>query len=116
MSCVFKEVHKDIHRLKKKCKNLKAQLLNNLSGKDYKTYAAVRNKVRYMEKAMRRRHSRKLSRGKITDHFFFFLSGVSFTDTDNSQDSWGREGTFSYSTLPLPTAHEHSDIYVQFCT
>ena len=68
MSCVFKEVHKDIHRLKKKCKNLKAQLLNNLSGKDYKTYAAIRNKVRYMEKAMRRRHSRKLSRGKITDH------------------------------------------------
>ena len=43
---------------------------------------------------------------------FFFLSGVSFTDTDNSQDSRGREGTFFYSTLPLPPAHEHSDIYV----
>ena len=26
--------------------------------------------------------------------FFFFLSGFSFTDTDNSQDSRGREGTF----------------------
>ena len=39
--------------------------------------------------------------------FFFFLSGFSFTDTDNSQDSRGREGTFLYSTLPLPPAHEH---------
>ena len=47
--------------------------------------------------------------------FFFFLSGFSFTDTDNSQDSRGREGP-SYSTLPLPPAHEHSDIYLQLCT
>ena len=46
----------------------------------------------------------------------FFLSVLSFTDTDNSQDSRGREGTFLYSTLPLPPAHEHSDIYVQLCT
>ena len=46
---------------------------------------------------------------------FFFLSGFSFTDTDNSQDSRGREGP-SYSTLPLPPAHEHSDIYLQLCT
>ena len=45
--------------------------------------------------------------------FFFFLSGFSFTDTDNSQDSRGREGTFFYSTLPLLPAHEHLDIYVQ---
>ena len=26
---------------------------------------------------------------------FFFLSGFSLTDTDNSQDSKGREGTFT---------------------
>ena len=49
-------------------------------------------------------------------HHFFFLSGFSFTDTDNSQDSRGKEGTFFYSTLPLPPAHEHSDIFVQLCT
>ena len=48
--------------------------------------------------------------------FFLFLSGFSFTDTDNSQDSKGREGTFLYSTVPLPPDHEHSDIYVQLCT
>ena len=36
-------------------------------------------------------------------------------DTDNSQDSGGREGTFFYSTLPLPPDHEHSDIYLQLC-
>ena len=51
---------------------------------------------------------------KAIQIFFFFLSGFSFTDTDNSQDSRGREGTFLSSTLPLPPAHEHSDIYVQF--
>ena len=44
----------------------------------------------------------------------FFLSGFSFTDTDDSQDSRGREGTIFYSSLPLPPAHEHSDIYLQF--
>ena len=47
---------------------------------------------------------------------FFFLSGFSFTDTDDSQDSRGREGTIFYSTLPIPPAHEHSDIYLQLCT
>ena len=47
---------------------------------------------------------------------FFFLSGFSFTDTDNSQDNRGRKGTFLYSSLPLPAAHKHSDIYVQLYT
>ena len=42
----------------------------------------------------------------------FFLSGFTFTDTDDSQDSRGREGAFFYSTLPLPPPHEHSDIYL----
>ena len=45
----------------------------------------------------------------------FFLSGFSSTDTDDSQDSRGREGTIVYFTLPLPPAHEHSDIYLQLC-
>ena len=40
MSRVLKEVNKDIHLLKKQCENLKVQLVNNLSDKDYKaTYA-----------------------------------------------------------------------------
>ena len=47
---------------------------------------------------------------------FFFLSGFSFTDPDNSQDSRWREGTIVYSTLPLPPADEHSNIYLQLCT
>ena len=37
-------------------------------------------------------------------------------DTGNPQDNRGREGTFSYSTLPLPPAHKHSDIYSLLCT
>ena len=53
--------------------------------------------------------------GEILCIFFFFLSGFSFTDTDDSQGSRGRQGTIFSSTLPLPTAHEHSDIYLQLC-
>ena len=45
----------------------------------------------------------------------YFLSGFSFTDTDDSQDSKGREGTIFYSTLTLPPAHKHWDIYLQLC-
>ena len=48
-------------------------------------------------------------------YIYFFLSGFSFTDTDDSQGSRGREGTIFYSTLPLPPAHEHWDIYLQLC-
>ena len=47
---------------------------------------------------------------------FFFLSGFSFTDTDNSQDSRGREGAVFYSSLALPPAHEHLDMYLQLYT
>ena len=46
---------------------------------------------------------------------FLFLSGFSFIGTDDSQDSKGREGTIFYSTLPLPPAHQHWDIYLQLC-
>ena len=42
---------------------------------------------------------------------FFFLSVFSFIETDDSLDSRGREGTIFSSTLPLPLAHEHSNIY-----
>ena len=34
-------------------------------------------------------------------------------DIDDSQDSRVREGTIFYFTIPLPLAHEHSDIYLQ---
>ena len=47
--------------------------------------------------------------------FVSFSIRVFFTDTDDSQDSRGREETIFYSTLPLPPAHEHWDIYLQLC-
>ena len=48
--------------------------------------------------------------------FLFFISvRVFFTDTDDSQDSKGREGAIFYSTLPLAPAHEHWHIYLQLC-
>ena len=45
----------------------------------------------------------------------FFFHQIFFTDTNDSKDSRGREGTTFYSTLPLPSAHEHWDIYLQLC-
>ena len=51
-----------------------------------------------------------------TNFQIFFLSGFSFTDTGNSQDSRGRKGTVFYSTLTLPPTHKHSGIYLQLCT
>ena len=47
---------------------------------------------------------------------FVFLSGFSFTDTDDSQDGRGREKTIFYSTLLLPPAHKDWGIYLFYCT
>ena len=44
--------------------------------------------------------------------FFFFLSGFSFTDTDNSQDSKGREGP---SFIPLYHFHPLTNIETFIC-
>ena len=59
-------------------------------------------------------YTRKRFSENLKEIVFFFYQGFS-TYTNDSQDSRGREGTFFYSTLPLPSAHEHSDIYLQFC-
>ena len=42
---------------------------------------------------------------------FFFLIRIFFTDTDDLQDSRGREGTIFYSSLLLPPAHEHWHLF-----
>ena len=47
-------------------------------------------------------------------HIFFFYQGFLHRHW-RSQDSRGREETIFYSTLPLPPAHEHWDIYLQLC-
>ena len=39
----------------------------------------------------------------------------SFTDTGDSQDSRGREGTIFCFTLTLSPAHEHSGVYLHLC-
>ena len=50
--------------------------------------------------------------------WFLFLSGFSFTDTDDSQHSRGREGNIFYSTLPLPPAqtfrHSFANLHVRW--
>ena len=58
----------------------------------------------------------KLDRNAFIEMITFFFSiRVFFTDTNDSQDSRGREGTIFNSSLPLPPAHEHWDIYLQLC-
>ena len=46
---------------------------------------------------------------------FFYSIRVFFTDTDDSQDRRGREGTIFYCTLSFPSANKHWDIYLQRC-
>ena len=46
--------------------------------------------------------------------FFFYQGFLSRTLTTHRTAGEGRGP--SYSTLPLPPAHEHSDIYLQLCT
>ena len=43
----------------------------------------------------------------IYTYIIYFLSGFSFTGTDDSQNRKGREEAIFYSTLPLPPAYEH---------
>ena len=49
---------------------------------------------------------------KATFFFFFFLSGFSFTDTDDSQDSRGRERTIF---IPLYHFHPLTNIQIFIC-
>ena len=43
----------------------------------------------------------------------FFLSGFSFTNSDNSQDKRRKKGGHPYSSLSISLAQEHSDVYLQ---
>ena len=45
---------------------------------------------------------------------FFVYQGFLSRDSDDSQDSRGREVTIFYYTLPLPPVHEYSDIFCNF--
>ena len=47
---------------------------------------------------------------------FLFPSGVSFTDTGDSQDARGREKTIFYSTLLLPPGDKDLGIYLFYST
>ena len=52
---------------------------------------------------------------RVFSSAFFFSIRVFFTDTGDSLDSRGSEGTIFYSTLPFPPAHKHWNIYLQLC-
>ena len=55
-------------------------------------------------------------RGFFFFFFFFFFSQGFLSRTLTTHRTAGKGRGPSYSTLPLPPAHEHSDIYLQLCT
>ena len=48
-------------------------------------------------------------------YIYIYIYSIRVFFHDDSQDRMGRERSIFYSTLPLPPAHEHSDIYLQLC-
>ena len=55
-----------------------------------------------------------LKNTNVSFFFFFYQGFLSQTLTTHRTAGEGRGPSFS--TLPLPPAHEHSDIYLQLCT
>ena len=48
-------------------------------------------------------------------YFFFFSIRIFFHGHWRHTGQQGKEGDHFYSPLPYPSAHEHSDIYLQLC-
>ena len=66
---VIKAVNIDIHHLKRKQKQLKTELYNTILHYEFKTTCAwIKKKINGIQRTVRQRHSRKLSRGKIDLH------------------------------------------------
>ena len=61
-------------------------------------------------------HDDEVKDNDVMIDFFFFLSGFFFSRTLTTHRTVGEGRGPSYSTLPLPPAHEHSDINLQLCT
>ena len=49
-------------------------------------------------------------------YIYFFSIKIFFHGHWQLTGQQGKGGPIFYSTLPLPSAHEHSDIYLQLCT
>ena len=49
-------------------------------------------------------------------YIYFFSIKIFFHGHWQLTGQQGKGGPIFYSTLPLPPAHEHSDIYLQLCT
>ena len=52
----------------------------------------------------------------ICIYIYFFSIKIFFHGHWQLTGQQGKGGPIFYSTLPLPPAHEHSDIYLQLCT
>ena len=58
----------------------------------------------------------KTYKKKYTKEFVFFFYQDFLSQTLTTHRTAGEARGSSYSTLPLPPAHKHSDIYLQLCT
>ena len=76
---------------------------------------SISHKVTNQVKETKTETDKQEAKCTASKYFVFFSIRVFVTDTDDSQDSRGREGTIFYSTLPFPRTHEQWDIYLQLC-
>ena len=76
---------------------------------------SISHKVTNQVKETKTETDKQEAKCTASKYFVFFSIRVFVTDTDDSQDSRGKEGTIFYSTLPFPPTHEHWDIYLQLC-
>ena len=76
---------------------------------------SISHKVTNQVKETKTETDKQEAKCTASKYFVFFSIRVFVADTDDSQDSRGREGTIFYSTLPFPPTHEHWDIYLQLC-
>ena len=77
--------------------------------------------IKELEQYRRRLHLRfegiPTAKNETNDSFFFSVRVFFHGHWQLAGgEGKGREGTIFYSTLPLPRAHEHSDINLQLCT
>ena len=68
---------------------------------------SISHKVTNQVKETKTETDKQEAKCTASKYFVFFSIRVFVTDTDDSQDSRGREGTIFYSTLPFPPTHEH---------
>ena len=113
-------------------KSLEYEVIVSFSGANYGDfwllYCLLCTKKQNLKEQCSKKHRGKLHSDHISWFFMEFIGCVSWhhsqwhwthcifsTDTNDPQDSRGKDETIFFSTLLLPPAHKHPDIHLQLC-